>query len=419
MVATQRPPEDQRRVLDLAQKVWLLQQHRGQPTKPNVIVVKVTRDCNLRCTYCYVSGGARKEHTSTGMVVDFFDQIAEGNPRVISCAFHGGEPLLAGELVREIVEALRGRPYGPRLRFSIQTNGTLVTDEWAQYFREHRFSVGVSLDGPRAVNDLTRFNVAGRGAFDGTMKGIDRLRRVGQPIGLICVVTKMNQDHLVDLLELCHEKDIRSVSFLPFFPMGYGIGKDAQLSADNLEYWEKTKAVITWLVEHNTRYPDAKIYEREIASMTRNIVIPGNGCYMCSSSPCGAGTQHVGLDVDGGVYVCDTFYGMADYVIGNVLEQRVDEILQSPLIQRFQRRTVRTIPRCSQCHLNQWCYGGCPAHNVVHYGERGFDREAHMCEWYMQIIPYLKDRFDRWLIDPQLLADLPTHLPIVPQAGLQ
>jgi radical SAM protein with 4Fe4S-binding SPASM domain len=154
------------------------------------------------------------------------------------------------------------------------------------------------------------------------------------------------------------------------------------------------------------------IYEREIASIVRNILIPGNGCYMCAASPCGAGTQHVGLDVNGDVYVCDTFYGLADYVIGNMLEQPVDEILKNPLVERFKRRTVKTIPKCSTCHLNEWCYGGCPAHNVFFYGEEGFDRESHMCSWFMKIIPFLKEQFEQRVIDPELLSDLPAGTPI-------
>ncbi len=411
-------PKNPRKLLHLAQQVWFTQHYRDRPTKPNKIVIKVTRDCNLRCTYCYVSGGARKERIAPAMVIDFFDQIADGNPRIIDCTFHGGEPLMVGNIIREVVDGLEKRPYAPRLQFSLQTNATLVTETWVRYFREHRISVSVSLDGPKAINDSTRVNLVGRGSFERTMRGIDLLCKAGG-VGLICVVTKQNQDHLIDVLNLCHEKGIRSLSFLPFFPSGYGVGKEDQLGADNLEYWERTKQVIDWLIDHNTRYPDAMIYEREIASIVRNILIPGNGCYMCASSPCGAGTRHVGLDVNGDVYVCDTFYGLTNFVIGNMLTQSIDEILQNPLVERFQQRSVKTIPKCSACHLNEWCYGGCPAHNVLFYGEEeGFNRESHMCSWFMQIIPFLKGRFDKQLIDPNLLSDLPSSSPIVLPASV-
>lgn len=398
--------------LKLGRQVWLSTRYAGASVKPNKIVVKLTRDCNLRCTYCYVSGGARKEQITTDLVERFFDQVAENNPRVIDCTFHGGEPLLAGDILKEIVRTLERKSYSARLQFSIQTNGTLITKTWAEYFRSKKFSVGISLDGPKEINDQSRVYEKGNGSFDQTMRGIDRLQEQGVGVGLISVITKKNMNHLIDMLELCKEKGISAISFLPYFPAGYGAGKEDELKTNNNIYWKRTKEVIDWLVDHNSRHPTGMIYERELASIVKNIFIPGNGCYMCASSPCGAGTQHVGLDVGGEIYVCDTFYGLSDYVIGNVSEERLDDILKNPLIEKFTRHSVHTVPKCSKCHLNSYCYGGCVAHNVFYFGEEGWNRESHLCSWFMKVIPYLKEQFDKRLIDPTLLSELPHSLEI-------
>lgn len=394
-------------ILKLGRSVWLTSRYKGAKTKPNKIVVKLTRDCNLRCTYCYVSGGARKEKISPDLVESFFDQAAENNPRVIDCTFHGGEPLLAGKVLKEVVQKLEKKEYSPRLQFSIQTNGTLITKKWAKYFKEKNFSVGISLDGPREINDQSRIYGNGKGSFDQIMRGIRYLQDQDVGVGLITVVTKKNIDHLIEILEFCKDMKISAVSFLPYFPAGYGANKEKELRANNLIYWKKTKEVIEWLVKHNSDYPTRKIYEREIASIVRNIVIPGNGCYMCASSPCGAGTQHVGLDVNGDIYVCDTFYGLSDYIIGNILKSPFDEILKNPLVKKFAEHNVHTVPKCSKCHLNKYCYGGCVAHNVFYFGEEGWNKESHLCGWFMKIITYLKKQFDDKKINPILLSELP------------
>lgn len=242
------------------------------------------------------------------------------------------------------------------------------------------------------------------------MRGIDRLQEQGVGIGLISVITKKNMMNLIDLLELCKEKGIRAISFLPYFPSGYGAHKEDELKTNNDIYWGQTRKVIDWLVNHNYNHPSSMIYERELASIVKNILIPGNGCYMCASSPCGAGTQHVGLDVDGDIYVCDTFYGLSDYVIGNIGEECLDDILKNPLIEKFTHHSVHTVPKCSKCHINSYCYGGCVAHNVSFYGEDGWNRESHLCSWFMKTIPYLKEQFDKQRIDPTLLSELPDKL---------
>lgn len=100
--------------LKLGRQVWLSSRYAGASVKPNKIVVKLTRDYNLRCTYCYVSGGARKEQITSELVERFFDQVAKNNPRVIDCTFHGGEPLMAGDVLKNIVHTLERKSYSAR-----------------------------------------------------------------------------------------------------------------------------------------------------------------------------------------------------------------------------------------------------------------------------------------------------------------
>jgi uncharacterized protein len=169
----------------------------------DVFVVKVAGACNINCSYCYVYNKGdlsfrdrprvMTRQTAERAVARIFEHAVRRRLERVTIALHGGEPLLVGQQwMRWLLEHLAdAAPEGLEVVVGIQTNGTLLTDEWIALFREHSVGIGVSLDGPPAVHDRHRVNFAGRGTYDMARRAIDALvrhDRTGRSWGVLCVV---------------------------------------------------------------------------------------------------------------------------------------------------------------------------------------------------------------------------------------
>jgi uncharacterized protein len=175
--------------------------------------------CNLNCTYCYLPGRRNPDRMSEGVLEDILRKALSASPRVVSgsttIVWHGGEPMLAGlEYYRAAARMIaKYRPPGLRVAQAVQTNGTLMTDEWAQWFSQNQVSVSVSLDGPAHIHDRLRVNWGGGGSFDEVMAGVECLHRNGLPLRAICVVSRYSLDHPDEIFEFFRDRGFGSLSF--------------------------------------------------------------------------------------------------------------------------------------------------------------------------------------------------------------
>lgn len=165
------------------------------PFKVVVPIIKVVGDfCNLRCRYCFYN--TEDQLTSRIMSDELLDKFLEEYIRLftndIMFIWHGGEPLLAGlSFFQKIVNLqTKYRKSHQIIKNNIQTNATLINDDWAKFFKAHNFRVGVSLDGDKKSHDFFRINNAGHGSFDQAIKGIEILRRYGIEPGIIQTITR-------------------------------------------------------------------------------------------------------------------------------------------------------------------------------------------------------------------------------------
>lgn len=367
---------------DRVRRYWLRKNIAYE--KPGHIVLKITDDCNLNCRYCYSSGGAGHHTMPVELAVSLFDQVAEQNSMPLTCCFHGGEPLLYPALLTEIAETLSEKHYYPRIHFTLQTNGTLITEDAIQFLKKYHIHVGISLDGLRDANDIYRVDRAGNSTYDRVMHGVSSLRENQLGFGFLCVVTKGNVRHIVDFLEWCMRTGVHNVALSYFYPSGYGAGMDFSPDLDELSC--EMERVIDWLIEINAGLkPNERFYIREIESYANNVIHPGNCMYMCNAVPCGAGTKHISLACNGNVQVCDCLIGHSDYTIGNLYQSPLDEILQNPIVARFQERKIENIRECAECGYKAYCNGGCPATNISYYGEDGWRRAGYFCPFYKRM----------------------------------
>lgn len=332
------------------------------PLKVMVPVVKVVGDfCNLRCRYCFYN----TEDQSTSCVMRdellerFLEQYMELFAGHLIFIWHGGEPLLAGLPFFQKVVNLQTRNLrdGQKIQNTIQTNATLIDDEWAGFFKAHNFRVGVSLDGNRESHDHFRINHAGKGSFDRVLAGIEVLRRHGIYPGIIQTLT--------------HDNISRTKEDFDFFAnilgvQGWGTntyldakGINASMLDQNITNEELTKFLKTyinlWLAQDN---PNLRI--REIENFISGVF--GKRAPNCTFN--GSCTGFFCLEYDGRVYPCDRLSNHPEFLLGNLAQQSLLEILNGLARVKYAEDVNSLHPDCAVCEWQKACHNGCTMHRV-------------------------------------------------------
>jgi uncharacterized protein len=279
------------------------------------------------------------------------DTAPHGNGR-LEITFHGGEPLVAGAgWYRAALPLLREGLTPRRTRFAVQSNLWLLTDELCELFREHRVSLGTSLDGPEAINDAQR----GAGYFARTMAGIERARAHGLGVGAICTFTEQSIGHAEEIFD---------------FFVREGLNFSVHAALPSLRYPEADRWSITpeahgeLLVGLLDRYLAnlTRIRISTLDSMARSVGTGRGG--ICTFGDCLGGYLAVGPD--GAIYPCQRFAGMPEFVVGNVARRpSLDELRQSPVWRTFRAREEHVQEACGDCASYGSCKGGCPYNALV------------------------------------------------------
>jgi uncharacterized protein len=360
--------------------------------------------CNLDCSYCFFLS---KEMLYPGsrfrMADDLLDayvrQLIEAHARspVVTVAWQGGEPTLMGvEFFRRSVELARAylRP-GQRVEYTIQTNATLLDDEWASLFKQHDFLVGVSIDGPRELHDAYRVNKGGKGSFDQVMAGLGHLQAAGVEWNALTTIHAANADHGADVYRFL--RDECGARFVQFIPI---IERVAEASADGTVPWSSWRDRPLYVQDGDRvtgRSVTAKQYGRflidvfeewvrcdvgEVYVQMFDVALAnwvGEPPGLCiHSETCGLA---LALEHTGDLYSCDHFVEPA-YRLGNIREQHMLELVASQRQRQFGLDKRDTLPRyCLECDVRFACHGGCPKDRFISTpdGDPGLN---YLCEGF-------------------------------------
>jgi len=376
-------------------KIKCVLKERKQISKPRSIVLKLGTDCNLRCEYCYVEHLKDNVELSVKTVEKLFDELMENNTRMIDCCLHGGEPFLYFDKMKSIIQMLSSKPYAKQIRYSCQSNGTLLTDEMIDFIKQYRISVGISIDGPQKVNDLLRKYPNGKGSFEAIIIGINKLIRNNIGFSVLSVLSNYNIEYVLETLTFLRELGIPCVDLKPCFKTDLN---DQELTPK--VYADSILKVIDWLVENNTL--ESRILVREIEMYTTLIMHKDNisGYYdcrsMCDILNCGAGRDHITVDTYGNIYICDRLYGHEEYILGNINDESLEFIMSNSLIKTFLGRKISEIEECCNCDVNSICFLGCPATNILQNGGQidAINMKPAYCEYFKSIIKKIRSVVD-------------------------
>lgn len=330
--------------------------------KLTIMLKTVGTSCNLDCAYCYHRASRSGHDASFAGPIDrglldilipqYLAYVAD--TRTASIGWQGGEPTLAGlPYFRAAVglEAASAAP-GTTIGNDIQTNGTLVDAAWAGFFAEHRFLVGVSLDGPQEIHDAVRRDRDGRGTFSRVMAGIDALRRARVDTNILCVVGPHNASRASGSFDFFVGEGFTHLQLMPAMgfqaadpqaPPSYGVSPE-RYGAFLLELFD------AWY-EGGAPRVSIRLFDALVASAAG--LEPG----LCThSAACDAGLV---VEADGEVYPCD-FYLHPRYSLGNLRDVPLRAMVEGEARAAFQRRKGSLLESCAGCGHFALCRGGCP-----------------------------------------------------------
>ena len=336
--------------------------------------LNVAHDCNLRCSYCFAStgdfGGERKLMTAeTGKkAIDYLLKYS-GDRHNLEMDFFGGEPLMAFDVVKEVVDYARSKEkeYNKNFRFTITTNGMLLTDDKIDYINKEMYNVVLSLDGRKEVNDRMRFCVNGSGSYDIILPKFQKMakeRGDGQYY-IRGTFTKYNKDFSNDVLHF-YEKGFEQISIEPVVTdpkLPYALTEE-DLPEVYAEYEKLAKIIIE------------KRKNGEFFNFFHFMIdLEGGPCLYKRLSGCGSGTEYLAVTPWGDFYPCHQFVGDENFLMGNVNEG----ITRPEIADEFRCCNVYTKEKCKKCFARFYCSGGCMA-NAYKYADGLNDSYDLGCE---------------------------------------
>ena len=347
-----------------------------------LIILHVSNACNMRCTYCY-SNATNGKPMEIKVAVTAIDKLCLSFHKKICLEFHGGEPLLHFDFLKEVVTYANTKKLDNGesfFNYNIQTNATLLDDDKAQFLKDNKFEVGISIDGFKEQNDRNRVFKNGMGTYDSIISGIKVLIKHGIEFGALMTISNLSMiDKVYDFML---DTGISNLKLGEYFKQGRAKNS---IRINMKEYAYKTLELIDKLVVHNLN--NKKPLKLANASILLLNILTNQRKYMCRRFPCGAGDTVLGIDVDGSVYPCEEMNGKSRLITGNIVTDTLKQIIDSALNVKLRTRRIENYPICAECPVVSACEVTCP--NQSYNKSRGFTCRSIKCDYYRVIIPEL------------------------------
>lgn len=387
--------------------------------KPLYVMLKPAgAHCNLACKYCYyleknnLYQNTPRHLMSDEMLEQFTREYIEAQtmPQVLF-TWHGGEPLMRSiDFYKKALALQKKYAHGKQIDNVIQTNGTLLTDEWCEFFAKNHWLVGISIDGPQEYHDHYRVTPAGKPSWEKVMQGIQLLKKHRVEWNAMAVVNAYNAEHPLEFYHFFRDNGCQYLQFTPIVERltEHEDGRTLASLADDREIpladasvtpqqWGNFLCTIfdDW-VRHDVGKTFVEIFDCTLANWMG--VLPGICAY---SKECG----HAGvMEHNGDVYSCDHFV-FPEYKLGNIREQSLIDMLYGEKQQAFSRLKHTSLPRqCKECDMEFACHGECPKNRFEKdkYGEPGLN---YLCQGYYQYYSHVAPYMD--FMKRELLAQRP------------
>ncbi|UCG04584.1 MAG: anaerobic sulfatase maturase [Candidatus Heimdallarchaeota archaeon] len=361
-------------------------------TSFHIMVKPYSSICNLECQYCYYLSTKNLYPNSNCKMNDetlekFTQQyIAAQEVPEVTFSWQGGEPTLMD--VKFFEKAIQYQKifnkHGIKVQNTLQTNGTLLTKDWARFFKKHNFLIGISIDGPSDLHDEYRVDNKGNPTFDQVISGLDNLKKYKVDFNILTCVHTSNVDYPLDVYRSL--RDELGGEFIQFIPIveTNGSGSISDFSVTGRQYGSFLQIVFKEWVKHDVGRVYVQIFEVSLAAW---LNLPLNLCILAPT--CG---NALALEHNGDIYACDHFV-TPQYFRGNLFSQSLRNIVNSQEQKEFGLNKSKLPLECQQCEVRYVCNGGCPKNRLIKTDEEGVGMN-YLCEGYKMffsfIDPYMK-----------------------------
>ncbi len=376
-------------------------------SKPLYVMLKPAGSlCNLACKYCYYLEKQKlypldkSKVISDALLEEFIKQYIEAQtmPQVLF-TWHGGETLMRPiSFYKHALELQKRYAYGRQIDNCIQTNGTMLTDEWCEFFKENNFLVGVSIDGPQEFHDEYRRTRSGKPSWHEVMKGIRLLQKHGVEWNALAVVNDFNADYPKEFYHFFKDLGCRYIQFTPVVERTVKRADGLTLAPGMQEGGEVTDFSVTpelWgnflcmLYDEWVKQDVGEIFIQLFDATLANWAgVPPGVCSM--SGECGHAAV---MEFNGDVYSCDHFV-YPEYRLGNIRQQTLTGLMYSDRQRNFGKLKTGTLTRqCRECRFLFACHGECPKNRFVRdvYGNPGHN---YLCAGYRKFFEHVAADMD-------------------------
>ncbi|TPG39973.1 radical SAM protein [Flavobacterium pectinovorum] len=361
-------------------------------------VVKVASRCNLNCTYCYVYNQGDNTYLTQPKVMSsevvksliyrIKEHCLEHDIKTFTFIIHGGEPLLAPKsfyenLVATSTQILEDTDI--KLRFTMQTNGVLLSKEWCELFNRLKISIGISIDGPELYNDMYRIYHSGKGSYHDIVKGIELANEYSSvPVGVLSVINIDIEPEM--LYDMYLSLNVSSVDILLSDGNYENIPEKLALDLEN-----NTTLHADWMIKIFDLWFNDTTNNLKIGYFER-IMLSILGYDVSADSMGNKNTDVLVIETNGDIESLDVLKICGDgFTKGdaNVKITSFDDALQTPLAKTYQLSHKNLSPKCEKCDVKEICGGGYLPHRFSH--DKSFDNPSIYCSNLMKLIVHIQN----------------------------
>ena len=325
------------------------------------VCLNIIHACNLRCKYCFADEGEYNGHKgkmsleTAKKAIDYV--VKRSGPRKnIEIDLFGGEPTMMMDTIKEIIAYARENEakWNKRIRFTMTTNATLLTDEMMDYMDKELENIILSIDGRKEVNDKVRIRFDGKGSYDQILPNIKKMvakRDKTKAHTVRGTFTRENLDFYEDV-KMMVDEGFREISIEPVVLED---GHPLALRKEDLpKIFESYDKLYDELVQKKAEGKEFNFYHFKVD-------LNGGPCVYKRISGCGAGFEYVAITPQGEVYPCHQFVGKEEYKLGSIY----DDSYNADLGMSFKKAHIYNKPKCRNCWARFYCSGGCQANNIA------------------------------------------------------
>lgn len=358
--------------------------------KSMTFIIKSVTGCNLSCSYCYMEAGSHCYSTimADEILKKTIKEVASLQLNRVEFSWHGGEPLIAKKVFYKRAKELQLMYLGSatQVKNCLQTNGTIITKDWVNFFVDYKFGVGLSIDGPEDINDSNRHYKSGKGSFLSVMQGIKVLQEAGYDVHVIPVVTKAAVHRVKEIFDFFIENGINHFAFTPCFPKRSGLQQSPQKCDQHTVNAEEFGIFMIDIFDLWMKLNNPNVTVRYLKEITKMLL--GGEPSLCIFRRSHFCYRFLTIDTNGDIFPCDS-YMSEEFLLGNIRHSSLRQVLSSPKYIKFKENVVKVSDDCKCCPVYDICGGGCSFYR--YFEMKDFCNKSYYCESMKMLVNHISN----------------------------